>query len=113
MKLAIVGGRDFDDWEKFCMNLEDIEGVDLVISGECPTGSDRFAKAWAEMKGIEYVGFIANWDKHGKAAGPIRTEVVVKACDRIVLYWDGRSPGTKSALDFAKKHRKRYRIVSY
>lgn len=113
MKLAIVGGRDFKDWDLFCKSLSDIEGVDLVISGDCPTGADKMAIQWANEKGIEYLGFTPDWNTHGKAAGPIRNEMIIKACDRIVLFWDGKSPGTKSSLEFAKKHRKRYRVVKY
>lgn len=36
MKLAIVGGRDFNDYDMLTRSVADIEGVDLIISGRLP-----------------------------------------------------------------------------
>jgi hypothetical protein len=35
-------------------------------------GADYHARLWAKNNGIDVRTFWANWDKHGKAAGPIR-----------------------------------------
>lgn len=112
MKLAIVGGRDFNDYDMLTRSVADIEGVDLIISGGA-RGADSLAERYAAEKGIEFISFVADWDKYGNAAGPIRNEMIVKACDRIVLFWDQRSPGTASSLALAKRHRKRYRLIKY
>lgn len=112
MRLAIVGTRTFNDYELMKKSLSDLIGVELVISGEAP-GADALGKRWAQENGIEYIGFVADWDKHGKAAGPIRNEFVIKACTHVAIFWDGKSPGSKNALDLAKKHRRRYRIIKY
>lgn len=110
MKLAIVSTRTFNNYELMKKSLSDLTGVELVISGEAP-GADQLGKRWAQENGIEYVGFVADWDKHGKAAGPIRNEFIIKACTHVVLFWDGKSTGTANALSLAKKYRRRYRLI--
>ena len=112
MKLAIIGGRDFNDYEKLVSSLADIEGVKLVISGGAK-GADALAERYAKEKDIEFIKFLPDWNIHGKAAGPIRNELIIKTCDRVVAFWDGKSPGTRSSIELAKKYRKRYRIVGY
>jgi hypothetical protein len=112
VKLAIVGTRTFNDYELLKKSLSDLSGVELVISGEAP-GADQLGKRWAQENGIEYIGFPANWDKYGKAAGPIRNEFIIKACTHVVIFWDGVSPGSKNVIDLAKKLRRRYRIIKF
>lgn len=112
MKLAIVGTRTFNDYELMKRSLADLTGIELIISGGAE-GADTLARRYAKEHNIEIVEFLPNWNEHGKAAGPIRNEFIVKACTHIVLFWDGKSPGTRSSLDLAKKHRKRYRLIQY
>lgn len=45
----------------------------LVIEGEA-RGADTMAAHWARTLGIEVAAFPANWDDHGRAAGPIRNK---------------------------------------
>lgn len=117
MKLAIVGGRDFSDYQKMCDSLADIEGkVAMVISGgrrPDGKGADTLAIRWAEERGKTWIEFLPDWDQHGKAAGPIRNEFIAKACTHFVAFWDGKSRGTADVLQRAKNHKKRYRIVNY
>ncbi len=57
----------------------------------------------------------ANWQKYGRAAGPKRNEEMAKLCDMAICFWDGKSKGTKSMIDFAKKHNKplKIKIIEY
>ena len=44
-----------------------------LMQGGCPTGADKFASEWAaKTKVVQGYVCHADWDKHGKAAGPIR-----------------------------------------
>lgn len=112
MKLAIVGTRTFNDYDLMKSKLSDLTGIELIISGGAE-GADTLARRYAKEYNIEIIEFLPNWQEHGKAAGPIRNEFIVKACTHIVLFWDGKSPGTRSSLELAKKHRKRYRLIQY
>ena len=40
--------------------------------------------------------FPADWDTHGKAAGPIRNAQMAEYADVLVIVWDGESRGSAS-----------------
>lgn len=44
----------------------------------------------------------AQWDKHGKSAGPIRNREMASQADALIAIWDGQSRGTKNMIDTAK-----------
>lgn len=77
---------------------------DVVLSGESG-GVDSAAKklcgCWERR--VEYRGFPADWETHGKAAGPIRNGEMVKEGDALLLIWNGKSPGSKNILNQALK----------
>lgn len=47
--------------------------------------------------------FPADWDKHGKAAGPIRNYKMAEYADALIAIWDGKSRGTDNMIKTAKK----------
>ncbi len=40
-------------------------------------GADKIARAWASVRCIPVTVFVADWQRHGKAAGPIRNEEMI------------------------------------
>ena len=79
--------------------------VDIIV-GDCPTGADATAvQIKCESSDIQSVEvFYADWDKHGKAAGPIRNQQMVDARpDAVLAYWDGQSRGTLDTITRAAK----------
>ncbi len=46
----------------------------------------------------------ADWKRHGRAAGPIRNNEMAKMSDACIAFWDGLSPGTRSAIGRATYH---------
>jgi len=80
-------------------------------------GADTIGKKWALERGYEVIEFPADWDKHGKAAGPIRNEEMVKFIkdkkqNIVILFWDGTSSGTKNTYDLCKKYEINYHLFS-
>ena len=57
---------------------------------------------------IEY--YPAEWKKYGKRAGPKRNEMMAQSCDYAICFWDGKSKGTKSMIEFARKYNKPLKI---
>lgn len=63
----------------------------IVVHGDCPTGADRFAKAWAQRnsdRGVTEEAHPAHWRTGGqldRAAGPRRNEAMVAAGADICL----------------------------
>lgn len=111
--LAIVGGRGFNDYALMERSLDDIQGrVRKVVSGDSK-GADLLGRRWARERDIEYKAFLPDWGNHGKAAGPIRNELIIKEATHVVAFWDGESRGTKSSIDLARKYRRRLRIIRY
>ena len=50
-------------------------------------------------------------DKYGKSAGPRRNQQMVVDCDYCILFWDGKSRGTKNDIDLCKKYNKPYKLL--
>lgn len=62
---------------------------------------------YAEENGFEIERYPAEWETYGLPAGPIRNEEMAKICDYVICFWDGKSKGTKSLLEYAEKYSKR------
>lgn len=104
MRIVISGSRHIQDAEwverKLCGYLG---SGDLVVTGGCRRGVDKIAHEWARRMFCQTEVRMADWDKHGKAAGPIRNAKMMEDADLLIAFWDGVSRGTKSAIDEARK----------
>lgn len=77
----------------------------VVIHGDCPTGVDAIAKAWAIATGIVEIGYPAEWNLWGKKAGPIRNCAMLDAnldADYVLAFPRGGG-GTEHCVREAKK----------
>ncbi len=111
MKLAVVGSRDFSDLSMVEKVLTvDVNRITEIVSGGA-RGVDTAAAAFAEKQGIKIKVFLPDWDKFGRAAGPIRNKQIVEYCDEIIAFWDGKSPGTKSSLMLARNLEKNTTVI--
>lgn len=76
MRVLVCGSRTFDDGGVVASVLYGLvakHGPITVIEGGAP-GADTHAGAWAELRGAQHEHYPADWDRHGKAAGPIRNQ---------------------------------------
>lgn len=74
MRLIVCGGRDFIDAEKAFAALDRAHAkrpITEIIQGGA-SGADTLAKRWAAERGIPCTEVRANWQVHGRAAGPLR-----------------------------------------
>jgi hypothetical protein len=103
MKVIIAGGREINDYELVLRAVLNA-GFDItsVVSGAAP-GVDTMGERFATEAGLELFKFPADWDKHGRAAGPIRNRVMGDFADALIAIWDGKSRGTKNMIDYATK----------
>lgn len=79
MRVLVCGGRDFDDDVAVDLALREIaasHGQFIVIQGGAP-GADKLARKWCQKHRISFVTVEAEWRKHGRAAGPIRNQIMV------------------------------------
>ncbi len=63
------------------------------------------AAAWnlAGELGHERRRFKADWDRHGKRAGPVRNGEMVEVADECTAFWNGLSSGTRNAMEQAQR----------
>lgn len=92
MKVIIAGGRDFVpaqvhfNW--LSSVLKSIKATEIV-SGGC-SGADKFGERAANHYKLALKVFPADWNTHGKAAGPMRNEEMAKYADACILLPGGR-----------------------
>ena len=99
MKLIIAGGRDYHLTPEDYEFLDGLDDVTEVISGGA-TGADHDGELWAIDREIPVIRVDPNWEKHGKAAGPIRNRQMAYRADAVVLFPGGR--GTESMAKEAR-----------
>lgn len=102
--VAIVGSRNFSDLElvrKYVANLAYHDDRAIIVTGGAQ-GVDLAAEATALDYSLTVQIIKPDWERYGKAAGPIRNEQIVKVSDEVVVFWDGKSHGTKSMMDLAR-----------
>ena len=73
-----------------------------IISGGA-IGIDSLAKNWAFKHKIEYAEFKPNYDIWGDKALLERDKDMVRFCDVVIAFWDGKSTGTAYTFNFAKE----------
>lgn len=94
MKVLVCGGRDFHDFSFLFGVMDHITTkcpITLVIEGGA-AGADRLAREWANSREIPVSTFPANWDLHGKRAGPVRNCKMLREGrpDLVVAFKGGR-----------------------
>lgn len=75
-----------------------------IIEGNC-RGADRMAGEIGGELGIQVTEFDADWEKHGRAAGPIRNSEMLKEKPDVVMAFTKnleKSVGTKDLVDKAR-----------
>jgi hypothetical protein len=113
MNVAIVGGRDFDDYEQFksCVDGEKIKFKSIVTGGA--RGVDTLAERYAKEIGVPVKIYWPDWTNYGKAAGPIRNKQIIEGADCVIAFWDEKSPGTRSSIKIAEDLGKPLTIFVY
>lgn len=104
MRIIIAGGRDFTNTEVGFACLDSLVMTnDVIISGHA-SGADHIGELYAQKNNLQCVQYPANWNKYGRAAGPIRNEEMARVADALIAFWDGQSRGTRSMIRLAKKY---------
>ncbi|MCO5072143.1 MAG: DUF2493 domain-containing protein [Rhizobiaceae bacterium] len=93
MRVLVCGGRNYSD-KAYLWNVLDGLGppeVSAIISGAAK-GADTLAAEWAKRFGFPLYEFPADWKALGKAAGPIRNQLMIDEGkpDLVVAFPGGR-----------------------
>lgn len=102
--ILICGDRDWTDElliAKVLFLIEDKRNT-TIIHGDA-RGADRIAGDLSKKMKMKVVPYPADWDKHGKSAGPIRNRQMLKEGkpNVVIAFHDNinRSKGTKDMLE--------------
>lgn len=110
MRVIVTGSRAWSDevalWAAIEEVIRDLKPEDdlTIVHGGCPSGADAFAAIWARSYGATVEVFHADWAGHGRRAGPLRNERMIKAGADIVLAFPlpgGR--GTQHTIRLARE----------
>lgn len=109
MRLLVTGSQKWIrvDTIELALLAETIDipprGVTLV-HGACPDGADQIADEFAVARGWDIERHPADWSRHGRAAGQIRNQRMVKSgVDVCLAFIREKSPGASTTL--RKAHR--------
>jgi len=109
MNLIIAGSRSFTDYgrlEKEVLSfLKEHKAKNekvSIISGRAK-GADTLGEKFADKFGLEKILMPAEWEKYGKAAGHIRNRVMRGMATHCMVFWDGKSPGSKNMIDITSE----------
>lgn len=116
MKIVVGGCRDFFDYSTVSAHLDallkthDPNDTVTFLSGHC-SGVDQLTEQYARERGYSLLLFPAEWKRYGRAAGPMCNQAMVEKSDQVVAFWDGKSRGTKSLIQYAQKLQKPLVII--
>jgi hypothetical protein len=101
MKVLVCGGRDFSQRE-WLIAVLDVMNPTVIMQGGAD-GADLIAKEWAMSRCKPHWTFPADWDTHGKAAGPIRNKLMLDLGkpDVVAAFPGGRGTSNMIALAIA------------
>lgn len=115
MNIAVIGSREGftkEQVSKVIYEQFDKEEDRLITGGA--RGVDTFAE-----QTIEEDESFANspWvikpvDPTQKIHYLFRNVEIITAAERIIAFWDGKSPGTKFVIDYAKARKKEIQVIS-
>lgn len=103
----VTGSRSLDgreDRKRVWARLDCLPRDVVVLHGRCLAGADWQAFNWATARQRPQLCYPARWKELGDQAGFARNQVMVGLCPELVLaFWDGKSRGTRDAIDKARK----------
>jgi hypothetical protein len=103
MRVLVTGGRSFSNRSLLFATLDRLHAdhafTTLIHGGA--SGADRLAGEWAVSRGIPVEVYPADWQKYGRAAGPIRNQRMIAERPAMVVAF----PGGRGTADMVRRVR--------
>lgn len=100
MRVIVCGGREYNDAAALSRVLTE-HGVTWLAEGGS-NGADWLARHWAlsQSPRVPVTTYPADWEQHGKAAGPIRNQFMLEHAkpDAVIAF-----PGGKGTADMVRR----------
>jgi 8-oxo-dGTP pyrophosphatase MutT (NUDIX family) len=105
--VLVTGDRNWTDREKIRGVLTDYDPLTTLIVEGGARGADTIAREVAEELGFDVLEVKADWERYGRAAGPVRNKLMYdKSHPDVVEAFHGNigaSKGTKHMVEYSKK----------
>lgn len=111
MKVAVIGSRTFNDYERM-KGILNLFPITTIVSGHAK-GADKLGEKYADENNIPKEIYIPQWDLFGKKAGFMRNEDIIKNSDIVIAFWDSKSKGTRDSIGRANQMKKTTLIVYF
>ena len=116
MRVIIAGGRTFTNFDLMITTLDELfvktDEPITVISGTA-RGADQTGERYADLRGYDVERYPAQWDKYGRSAGYKRNAQMADRATHCVVFWDGKSRGSKHMINLAQQKGLELRVVRY
>jgi hypothetical protein len=100
VRVLVCGGRDFEDAE-MVRDVLSVLPISALIEGGA-RGADRLAREYAKSRAIPLQSYRAEWDRLGRAAGPLRNrKMLVEGRPDLVVAF----PGGRGTADMVQQAR--------
>ena len=117
MNVAVIASRDFNDYESLSRILKALlhkHGPCVTIISGGARGADSLAERFCDENNVDKIIFKPNklMSNYGYACY-LRNQQIIDKCDAVIAFWDGKSRGTKHAIDLARQQNKPVKLVRF
>lgn len=80
IRVLVAGGRDYANYARVAVELDELVnriGKPVTVIHGGARGADTLAGRWAQEHGYACEVYRADWEAHGKAAGPLRNQRMI------------------------------------
>jgi len=115
VKVIIAGGRSFSDYNllrEVCDHMLQNQVEVEIVSGKA-RGADSLGEKYAKEKNYTIKEFPADWEKYKKSAGYIRNKEMAQYADAAIVFWDGKSKGSKHMIELSQEYNLKLKVVNY
>jgi len=109
--LGVTGSRTFNDIN-FLYDKLDSYNVAHIISGGAHN-VDSMVANYGVDRGIPVDIEQPNFEKYGKGAIFKKNNNFIFVCDEVVVFWDGKSRGTRILIEQMSKYKAKYKIIKF
>lgn len=111
MKVAVIGSRSFNDYERLKSVLS-LFPISVIVSGGA-VGADSLGERYADENNIQKEILLPQWDLFGKKAGLMRNTTIIENSEIVIAFWDQKSKGTRDSIGKANQMKKNTFIVYF
>ena len=104
LRVLVCGGRDYTDRDRVYRELDAVRRRrnDITVLEGGAFGADYYARGWCMSGGALCETYEADWQAHGRAAGPIRNQEMLDEGkpDLVIAF-----PGGRGTADMIRRAR--------